>query len=287
MNQIDLYKQIIENCDEALREAFIHRMNIAENIAKAKIESGIKISNIPMDEENVQRVTFGVPRDIKTMAVSLWRSLSRMNRGRQYAYFMRNTDCALSYESHLSSCLPDDTVICSADIAREVSSKFGLVAEGCASTREAVTRLAEDKCKMAAVRTNGFYDTAWLYSMILDKDIFINKFELLEDGGLIALLSKNLVDDPENTIITVAFSIVMTQPGDMAQKVSIFSEAGMNIEYLAVKTQGIDDDDRRNMNIVFCELSGGSLKSLDTKSAFMQLENECSFFRILGSRKSV
>ena len=104
---------------------------------------------------------------------------------------------------------------------------------------------------------------------------------------MIALLSDKLVASDENTIITVAFSIVMNQPGDIAQKVSIFAEAGMNIEYLAVKTQDIDDDDRRNINIVFCELSGGGLSSIKSRSAFMQLENECDLFRILGSRKSV
>ena len=287
MNQIDLYKKIIDNCDEALREAFIHRMNIAENIASAKIQSGMKISNIHKDEENVQRVTFGVPRDIKPMAVSLWRTLSRMNRGRQYSYLVRNTDGKLGYDSFVSNELPDNYVVCPSDIAREVSSKFGLIAEGCASTREAITRLAEGKCSMAAVKTNGFYDTAWLYSMILDKEIFINRFELLEDGSMIALLSDKLVASDENTIRTVAFSIVMNQPGDIAQKVSIFAEAGMNIEYLAVKTQDIDDDDRRNINIVFCELSGGGLSSIKSRSAFMQLENECDLFRILGSRKSV
>ena len=287
MNQIDLYKKIIDNCDEALREAFIHRMNIAESIAGAKIQKGLQISNMSKDEENVQRVTFGVPRDIKPMAVSLWRSLSRMNRGRQYAYFIRNTDCTLKYDRFLTDELPNNVVICSADIAPEVSSKFGIVAEGCASTREAVLRLSEGRCAMAAVKTNGFYDTAWLYSMILYKDIFINRFELLEDGSMIALLSNKLVDSKENTIITVAFSIVMNQPGDIAQKVSIFAEAGMNIEYLSVKTQGIDDDDKRNINIVFCELSGGGLSSVDSRAAFMQLENECDFFRIIGSRKSV
>jgi chorismate mutase len=287
VNQINLYKKIIDNCDEALREAFVHRMNIAENLASAKIQSGMQISNVQMDEENVQRVTFGVPRDIKPMAVSLWRSLSRMNRGRQYAYFIRNTECRLSYDGFMVDALPDSTVICSSDIARDVSSRFGLVAEGCASMREAVSRLAEGTYAMAAVKTNGFYDTAWLYSMILDKDIFINRFEFLDDGSMIALLSNKLVNSPDNTIITVAFSIVMNQPGDIAQKVSIFSEAGMNIEYLAVKTQDIDDDDRRNINIVFCELSGGGLTSVNSRAAFMQLENECTIFRILGSRKSV
>ncbi|MBQ2865395.1 MAG: chorismate mutase [Clostridia bacterium] len=287
MNQINLYKKIIDNCDEALREAFIHRMNIAENIASTKIKNGMKISDVAMDEENVQRVTFGVPRDIKPMAVSLWRSLSRMNRGRQYSYCMRNTECVLSYDEFLTGELPEGTVICPSDIAPEVSSKLGIVAEGCTSTREAITRLAEGKCSLAAVKTGSFYDTAWLYSMILDKNIFVSRFELMEDGSMIALLSDRLVASAENTIITVAFSIVMDQPGDIAQKVSIFAEAGMNIEYLAVKTQGIDDDDRRNINIVFCELSGGGLSSVNSRSAFMQLENECEIFRILGSRKSV
>jgi len=288
LNRIDLYKKVIDNCDDALKESFINRMNIAEHIAKYKTDNGQEINTDEHDEEKVQRVTFNVPQELKPMADALWRSLARMNRSRQYAYCIRHDKYnSVSYDEFLTNEMPKGIIACESDIEAEVADVFKAKTEALKSADEVIESLTEGKSVLGAVKTKGFYDAAGLYSTILEKSIFINSFVLTKSGDMIVLLSGKIVRDPENTIITAAFSIKMNKCGDIAQKVSIFAEAGMSIEYLSVKTQDIELDDKKNINIVYCELSGGDFNSPRTRAAFMQLERECSFFRILGYRKSV
>lgn len=288
MNEIDLYKRVVDDCDDALKEAFIRRMNIADKIAETKLSNGMNISSSQTDEMHVQNVARDVPVELRPMALSLWRSLARMNRGRQYSYFVKKyKDYKLSFDSALTSELTDSEVYCTLDIAPVIENRLMLKTKVCPSSKDAINRLSVGEAKLAAVKTNGFYDTSWLYSLMLDKNLYVNRFEIMNNGDLVAIISKDLVANEENTIITVAFSITMTQPGDMAQKISVFAEAGLNIEYLTVKTQNIDVDDSNNINIVFVELSGNNINNPDVRAAFLQLEKECELFKVLGCRKSV
>lgn len=288
MNEFDLYRRVVDDCDEALREAFVKRMNIADKIAEFKLKNNQNITTSQIDEKHIQRIIYDVPVDLRPMAISLWRSLARMNRGRQYSYFNRNANhISLRYDSYISESLDIEIIACNeevADIVRKLFDKEVCILNDQMSIIESIEN---GNCHFGIVKTNGFYDTSWVYSAILNKNIYINRFEILEDGSMLMLLGDKLLVDGDKSIITAAFSIIMNQAGDIAQKVSVFSEAGLNIEYLAVKTQDIDVDDKLNMNIVFVELSGASLVDSNVRSAFLQLENECEIFKVIGFRNSV
>ena len=64
MNDFDLYKRVVDDCDEALREAFIKRMNIADKIAEFKLNNNQKITTSQIDEKHIQRVVFDVPVEV-------------------------------------------------------------------------------------------------------------------------------------------------------------------------------------------------------------------------------
>jgi chorismate mutase len=288
MNEMDLYRRVIDGCDEALKEAFIRRMNIADKIASSKLENGQPITTRQIDEMHIQRVAYDVPVELQPMALSLWRSLARMNRGRQYAYFYKNSDnLSLCFDHVITDVYKLDKVLCTSEIVNDVHRLFKADTVTVGDQIDVVNKIDSGDYSFGVVRTNGFYDTSWLYSLIIEKNVYINRFEILEDGSMLVLLSDKIILNDEKKIITVAFSITMDLPGDMAQKVSVFAEAGLNIEYLAVKTQNIIDDDRRNINIVFTELSGAGLNDFNIRSAFLQLQNECVVFKVLGYRNSV
>ncbi len=288
MNELELYKKILESCDDSLRDSFVRRMEAAEPIAEAKISRNLEVYTPRTEEQSLERICYGVSSELQPQMISLWHSLMRMNRGRQYAYFIRNIpDYKLLYDKFISDSLPEGDIACSSDIKDAVSKTFGRKCVEVKNTDAAFSALEKGKVKLCAVKTSGFYDTAWLYSKILYKNVFVNNFTVLDDGTMLALLSGGLVDSRENTIITVAIAVRMDVLGDMAQQISVLSECGLNIEYLTVKTQAIDDDDRKKLNIFFVELSGGMLTAERTRTAFLQMEKESPFFRILGYRKSV
>lgn len=290
MQQTELIRQIIDSCDENLRDVFLRRMDAAVLIAKSKLENGEPVHNVQQEERVLRHVTAGLSPELSLRADSLWRNLTRMNRGRQYRYFIMNKpELQLIHEPDLQDSMPAGSILCPAEELELVrSAGFDMELIPCCDAKEdVIRRLLEGEGEYAALAVDGFYDTEWLYSMIYNKRLYINSLSPTPDGRMVVLMSRHIVNAPENSIISLAFSMRMDQPGDLAQTLSVMAEAKMNMEYLRVKTHNIADDDRLQINIVFAEMSAASLTATDVRAALLQLEQELPFFRVMGYRVSV
>ena len=287
MNEKVILRQVIDQCDDSLRDVFLRRMDIAVRLTKLD-DDGAAIFDEPRIEEVLQHVTYGLSPELNIRANSLWRSLMRMTRGRQYRHVITNKpELKLTHEHDLAEQdgIQDGLVLCPTEMARTVASVLGMEVSPCHSIAATVDALLQDKGDYGALIVNSFYDTDWLYALIYQQPIYINAFIPLPDGRMLALFSKKLFSDSSNTIISVAFAIRMDQQGDLSQTLATLAEAQLNLEYFRVKTHDIDYDDQQKINIVFAEFSG-SLTSLRTRTAFLQLERELPFFRVMGYRTS-
>ena len=286
MEEKQILHQIIDSCDDALRDVFLRRMEIAVKLTRLDDE-GASIYDRDREQDVLRHVTSGLSPELTVKANSLWRSLMRMSRGKQYRYVISNRpQLLLTHEHDLEPQAKEDgLVLCPEEMARTVSATLGLEVQPCHSIPATIEALLQGQGDFAALVVNSFYDTEWLYSMIYQQPIYINAFIPLPDGRMLALFSKKLYADPENSIVSVAFSIRMDQTGDLSQTLAVFAEAKLNVEYFRVKTDNIDYDDQQQINIGFAELSG-SLTSIASRSAFLQLQQELAFFRIIGFRRS-
>lgn len=288
MKQQELLRQIIDSCDEALLDVFLRRMEISLQAAQSHLEHpNTSIYDLAREKQVLAHVTSGLSPELTIRARSLWSTLLRMSRGRQYRYLIsHDPNLKLSHEKDILPAMPNTPVLCPSNICREVSSLIKAETTPCQSTAAALEGLMSGTTDRAAVLVNNFYETEWLYSMICNESIYINTLASAPNGQMIAIMSKNLIDCPENAIISVAFAIRMDRPGDLAQTLSVFSEADLNVEFFRVKTHNIAADDEQRINIVFAELSG-KLTATDTRAALLQLQEERPFFRVMGYRVSV
>ena len=287
MNEKVILQQIIDSCDDSLRDVFLRRMDIAVKMTRLD-DDGESIYDYDREQEVLRHVTAGLSPELTIRANSLWRSLMRMTRGRQYRHVITNKpQLRLPHEKDLvdSDGITDGLVLCPSEMARTVASTLGMEVSPCHSIAATIDALLQDKGDYAALVVSSFYDTEWLYALIYQQPIYINSFIPLPDGQMLALFSKKLFSDSSNSIVSVAFAIRMDQQGDLAQTLSSLAEAKLNLEYFRVKTQDIDYDDQQKINIVFAEFSG-SLTAIHTRTAFLQLERELPFFRVIGYRAS-
>lgn len=287
MNEKVILQQIIDSCDDSLRDVFLRRMDIAVKMTRLD-DDGESIYDYDREQEVLRHVTAGLSPELTIRANSLWRSLMRMTRGRQYRHVITNKpQLKLPHEKDLvdSDGITDGLVLCPSEMARTVASTLGMEVSPCHSIAATIDALLQDKGDYAALVVSSFYDTEWLYALIYQQPIYINSFIPLPDGQMLALFSKKLFYDSSNSIVSVAFAIRMDQQGDLAQTLSSLAEAKLNLEYFRVKTQDIDYDDQQKINIVFAEFSG-SLTAIHTRTAFLQLERELPFFRVIGYRAS-
>lgn len=287
MKERMILRQIIDQCDDSLRDVFLRRMDVAVKLTDLQSD-GSDIYDAAREAEVLRHVTYGLSPELVIRATSLWKSLLRMTRGRQYRHLITHRpELKLSHENDLLDCdgIQDGLVLCPTEMARTVSSVLGLEVSPCHSIAATVQALLEGKGDYGALIVNSFYETDWLYSLIYRQPVYINSFIPLPDGRMLALFSKKLFSDTSNSIISVAFAIRMDQQGDLSQTLATLAEAQMNLEYFRVKTQDIDDDDQQKINIVFAEFTG-SMTAVRTRTAFLQLERELPFFRVIGYRAS-
>ena len=287
MNEKVILRQIIDQCDDALRDVFLRRMDIAVKLTKLE-DDGEAVFDEERIDEVLRHVTYGLSPELIIRANSLWTSLMRMTRGRQYRHVITHKpDLKLPHEQDLieGEGISDGLVVCPTEMARTVASTLGMEVSPCHSIAATVEAILEDKADYGALIVNSFYDTDWLYTLIYQQPVYINAFIPLPDGRMLALFSKKLFSDSSNSIISVAFAIRMDRQGHLSQTLAILAEAQMNLEYFRVKTQDIDNDDQQKINIVFAEFTG-SMTSVSTRTAFLQLQRELPFFRVIGYRAS-
>ena len=90
MDELQLIRQIIDGCDEALRDSFLRRMDASLSEAKKRLVTNTPIYD-PADAQRViDHVSYGLSPELAAKATVLWSSLLRMSRGRQYKYFVEN-----------------------------------------------------------------------------------------------------------------------------------------------------------------------------------------------------
>ncbi len=287
MNEKVILRQIIDNCDDSLRDVFLRRLDVAIKLTSLEDE-GQAIFDEPRVDEVLRHVTYGLSPEQTIRATSLWTSLMRMTRGHQYRHvILHKPELKLPHEHDLvaSDGIKDGLVLCPSEMARTVASALGMEVSPCHSIAATIDALLEDKGDYGALIVNSFYDTDWLYTLIFRQPLYINSFIPLPDGRMLALFSKKLFEDTSNSIVSVSFAIRMDRQGHLSQTLATLAEAQMNLEYFRVKTQDIDDDDQQKINIVFAEFSG-ALTSVRTRSAFLQLQRELPFFRVIGYRAS-
>ena len=101
MDEKVILRQIIDQCDDSLRDVFLRRMDIAVKLTKLE-DDGAAIYDEERIEEVLRHVTYGLSPELIIRANSLWRSLMRMTRGRQYRHVITNKpDLKLTHEHDL------------------------------------------------------------------------------------------------------------------------------------------------------------------------------------------
>lgn len=284
MNEFQLLKHIIANCDDALRESFEKRMSIAESLLKSKQDLNYEIYDPPGELAYIQSIISQLSPELLLKANSLWSSLTRMNRSQQYRFLLKgDPKIAPEHEKHLSSDLPEGVIVAPDNIAMEAALSFNEEVTPCHSIQNALEKVINGEAARAVLSSNSIYDADSLYLSFYDKELYINSITRSKNGVLLYELSKKLVKSDDRDRMTLAFAVTHTY-GSMAQTLSILSEAKLNIEHLRLRrsTAGLDYPD----NLVFVDLSG-DFNSFEAKIALYQMEKELYFFRLMGFWKSL
>jgi len=282
MNQLKLLTHIISTCDEALAETFQKRMSIAAKMAESKRDLNEEIFDDEAELAYVRSVAAQFPPELLLKANSLWSSITRMHRGHEYRWILKNNlDHKLPHEQALTTEGFSGTVVCPADQVEDVSAALGLEVLPCADMDEAIEMVVRGEAERAAFSCERTHDMADIYLRFYNRDLYLNQSfrpYISSSDRRYFVLSKKLTRTEDCNRMSLAFAVKRTY-GSLTQTLSTLAEAKLNIEAMrlrrSIKGDGHPDD------LIFIDLSG-NFDSIDTRAALYQMELEMYYFRVLG-----
>ena len=275
MRVYPLLRQIIDQCDDALRDSFLRRMEISERVAEAKMAAGEDIFDPPVATEIVTRIADSLPPQVALQGTALWTSLLRMSRGRQYRYFVRHDpELRLAHEQDITPDAPQGPVYCPAQFSVLVPKE--LCVQQCDTVQEALEQARKNADASAFLPSSAVYNTHWLLPVSDEPSLYINDSFTLGKNQMYLLVSRRLVDRPENNLISIAHS-VNEHSGALAQALSVLADYNFSVEYLRLKRE-------QEKTFIFVDFAGNITRE-ETRSALYQLSHEQAVFKLLGYRK--
>lgn len=284
MNEYTLLMHIISGCDEALKDAFIRRMEASKRLAQAKLDSGSPIYDPSTAVPRIEQIASEFSPELSPKADSLWSALHRMSRNVQYRYMLQALpDYKMEHEHDLVEVPEADTVWCAAEDEALVAEILGIATHSCDSTEDAMAALVRGEADAAAVVIPSMYHIEQLYSQMYDKPVYINQIVRTGDKRCVALLSKKLVNFHEDSIIALAIS-TPARHGSLSQNLLIFAEALITIEHMRIRRNNGEGELLDNMTFIDIR---ADLLAPETRSCLLQLSQEMPYFRVLGCRPAI
>ena len=285
MDEIELFRQIVASCDEALKDVFLRRMEASVRIARAKLSRGESVYSASDEQQLLRSMSSGLSLELQSKARSLWKALLRMSRNRQYRVFLElDESLRLNHEHDMTTQLPQGPCACTADLVEDVETLLGAQAVTAPTVDQALEDVAQGRQSWCAVSLRGVYKTDWLYDHLDAKKLYLNRILPAADGTLLAIVSPKLVYVPGEENMIGAVFYMSSESGSLAEALSVLADNKQNMEFIHLEKK--DSADELHQFRLYVDFDG-CVTSIDTRAAIYQLQTELPYFRVVGSRKRI
>lgn len=273
-------REQIDRVDSQIKSLFQERMELADNVAKVKAQTGDDIFKPDREEAIISNLTKGVGDNIRKEYIALIKRIMEISRKYQYGRTLQLRDCfpveyvqqepeiasvaMVKPELYICSMVSRDKVI-TVDSFEQVGN---LIAE---KKVDAGIGILEDVSVQAADE---------IHSMLVKQKLYINRCDVVEDSGVrrkVVMFTPQLVVTPEHNRMKVMF-VCKNKSGSLASILSMISDYGVNLTEIHSRP-----NQEAEWNYEFFVEFDGNLLKQEIKALIFQLMNETQYFQVLGS----
>lgn len=271
----------IDRVDKEIRQRFIERMGLSEQVVSVKAKTADKIYKPDREVEVIKKNSMGVDPEILQEYQSFIKKIMDVSRKYQYGRMLDLRDCfPFSYKKERvdfkkAVILETEKDLVEKDAFEEVFSvkSYEDMAEKIKTKEADCGIIIVDGCNIPSLHTfqKIFSENKW----------YINQCVVKMVGGTsrkIILFSENFYVLPEHNRCSVVLTC-NNQAGGIASVLSMISDYGVNIteihSYLIKGEKSYD-------NAYYLEWEG-NIDTKDCKTLLFQLSEETDNFQILGS----
>ena len=267
----------IDRVDKQIKELFQERMELADQVACVKAQTGDNIFKPDREVKIISNLTEDIETGIKREYVALLKRIMEVSRKYQYGRTLEMRDCLdidwsseykeitkvamLKSELYLCNMISKDTV----DTVDSFTEVGELIENGQA---DAGIGVLEDI-------SVGVSDE--IHRLLVDNKLYINKCEVLKDSEIrkkVVLFSDELVVKPEHNRLKIMFTC-NNKSGALASILSMISDYDVNLTEIHSKPNQKDD-----WNYEFYVEIEANLLNKEIQALAFQLKNETEYFQI-------
>ena len=224
-------REQIDRVDSQIKSLFQERMELADNVAKVKAQTGDDIFKPDREEAIISNLTKGVGDSIRKEYIALIKRIMEISRKYQYGRTLQLRDCFpveyVQQEPEISSVamVKPELYICSMVSRDKVITvdSFEQVGNLIAEKKvDAGIGILEDVSVQAADE---------IHSMLVKQKLYINRCDVVEDSGVrrkVVMFTPQLVVTPEHNRMKVMF-VCKNKSGSLASILSMISDYGVNL----------------------------------------------------------
>lgn len=270
----------IDKVDKQIKQLFKERMELADQVAQVKAETGDDIYKPDREEIIITNQSQDVEQDIKQEYIALIKRIMEISRKYQYGRTLELRDCLnVEYETSEQeiesvAMIKPELYICDMVSKDQVKTVDTFAEVGALIADDSVQGgigILEDVSVQAADE---------IHDMLVNENLYINRCQVVEDSGVrkkVVMFSKKLVVLPEHNRMKVMF-VCHNKSGSLASILSMISDYSVNLTEIHSKPNQKQDWNYE----FFVELDVNFLKK-ETQALIFQLMNETEHFQILGS----
>lgn len=273
-------RENIDRVDKQIKELFEERMELADQVAQVKAETGDNIFKPDREVAIIERLTDDVKPGIKKEYIALIKRIMEVSRKYQYGRTLELRNCLdISWENKLeavnsAAMLKEEVYIC------DMVSRDKVVAlDSFEQVGEQVEKGMVD-AGIGILQNVSVGVSDEIHSMLVEKNLYINLCKIVEENGIrkkVVLFSRKLVVEPEHNRIKIMF-VCKNKSGALASILSMISDYDVNLTEIHSRPNG-----QTEWNYEFYMEIEANLLEKEIQALIFQLENETQCFHILGS----
>lgn len=270
----------IDRVDKEIKQLFIERMALAEQVVSVKAETGDKIFKPDREKDIIERNSQGMNTKIEHEYQALVKRIMEVSRKYQYGRMLELRDC-FPYKYETEEIKPQTIVYLKGqeESARLYKASSYVEAESYEKMGEMINTGQAD-AGVTIMQAIGRGVSEGFHQLLCNDSFYINDCIVTEGAhpGKCILFSKHLTVLAEHNRFKVMF-ICHNHTGSFGTLLSMISDYGVNVT--EIHSSPFKEGEGWNYHF-FLELSG-NMGTDDMHSLIFQLSEESEEFKLLGS----
>lgn len=270
----------IDRVDKQIKELFEERMELADQVAQVKAETGDDIFKPEREVAIIERLTQDIEPGIKKEYIALIKRIMEVSRKYQYGRTLELRNCLdLTWETELPSIhslamVKPEMYLCN------MISKDNIVAVNNFDKIGEQIISGEVDAGAGVIQSVSVGVSDEIHDMLYKNHLYINSCQVVIDEGIrkkVALFSEKFVVEPTHNRLKFVF-ICKNKSGALASILSMISDYDVNLTEIHSKPNA-----QEQWNYEFYVEIEANLLEKEIQALIFQLRNETEYFQLLGS----